>query len=282
MWFGSCIMREIWGSRDKSESWVEFINMVVRVKVQELAILRRASVKIGKRSKSRQFSDCLWRDSRDFCSSIYLRAAQAGKKMGGKNAPVVPRKTIEMGFIAGRGLGLHASTVFFETVWSHLSCLQHLSSHQKFSSVSRQFFFCRWQFTSTSLPAEGRNLYKIHTVFTWILFHITQAGCRPLNAVQRIKAGHSLYQKHAHWHFRGVFFMISNVCSHVPFKSEAFRAEYQHSFLLPLTLPFLHLHCSVTELSEMEVHLHSSICPWHTIKWKCSFSPLYWIICASP
>lgn len=129
---------------------------------------------------------------RDFCSSVYLRAAQAGKKMGGKNAPVVPRKTIEMGFIAGRGLGLHASTVFFETVWSHLSCLQHLSSHQKFSSVSWQFFFCRWQFTSTSLPAEGRNLYKIHTVFTWILFHITQAGCRPLNAVQRIKAGHSL------------------------------------------------------------------------------------------
>lgn len=148
---------------------------------------------------------------------------------------------------------------------------------------SWKFFFCQWQFTSTSLPVEGRSLYKIHKLFTWIRFHITQAGWRPLNAVQRIKAGHSLYQRHAHWHFGGDFSMISNVRSHVPSNSGAYNAEYQHSFLLPLTSPFLHLHCSVaSELSKMLVHLHRSICPLHTMQWKCSFSHLYRIICACP
>lgn len=62
-------------------------------------------------------------------------------KYGWKMPLVVPTKTIEMAFISGRGLGLHASTVLFEIIWSPLSSLRHLSSHQKVSSVSGQFFF---------------------------------------------------------------------------------------------------------------------------------------------
>lgn len=143
-----------------------------------------------------------------------------GEKWG-KNALVVLRKYIETRFIAGRDLGLHASTVLFEIVESHLSCLQHLCSHQKASSVSWQFFpVSDSSHLHHSLQKE-RSLYKIHKLFTWILFHITQAGCRPLKTVLRVKAGHSLYQRQAH--FGGVFPLTSNVCSHVQFNSEAFH-----------------------------------------------------------
>lgn len=158
----------------------------------------------------------LWK----LCSSVYSRATQLGKKNGRKkNAPVMPRKTTEMEFI----VGLHASPLLFEKVWSHLSSLQHLSSHHKvssgnFSSASDSSHLHH------SLQKEGVYIKFIN--YSHGFFHITQAWCRPLKAVLRIKAGHSLYQRHTYSHFRGVSSIISNVYSHVPFNSEAFHAEF--------------------------------------------------------